>query len=128
MLTDDKEIFGQVSIRYNLEEANLKKYIGHIGYEIRKKYRNNGYGNLILKLAINKCCELGLKEIMISCKVDNIASAKIIENNGGITSGSVSKNTNVVIVGKDPGSKYDKAISLGIEIWDEETFEEMLKI
>ena len=50
----------------------------------------------------------------------------IIESNGGITSGSVSKNTNVVIVGKDPGSKYDKAVSLGIEIWDENKLREML--
>ena len=50
----------------------------------------------------------------------------IIENNGGITSGSVSKNTDVVIVGRDAGSKYDKAVSLGIEIWDEEKLKEML--
>lgn len=86
LLTDGKEIFGQVSIRYNLEEERLKKYIGHVGYEIRSKYRNKGYGNLILKLAILKCRELGLKRIMISCKSDNIASSKIIENNGGIYS------------------------------------------
>ena len=44
----------------------------------------------------------------------------IIENNGGSTSTSVSKNTDVVIVGENPGSKYDKAMELGIEIWDEE--------
>ncbi len=47
---------------------------------------------------------------------------KIIEDNGGKTIGSVSKKTSVVIVGKDPGSKYNKAIDLGIEIWDEDEF------
>ena len=44
----------------------------------------------------------------------------IVENNGGTTSESVSKKTDVVIVGDSPGSKYDKALSLGIVIWDEE--------
>lgn len=44
----------------------------------------------------------------------------IIENNGGSTSTSVSKKTDVVIVGENPGSKYDKAVELGIEIWDED--------
>ncbi len=49
---------------------------------------------------------------------------KIIETNGGTTVGSVSKKTSVVIVGKDPGSKYQKALDLGIEIWDEASFKE----
>lgn len=49
-----------------------------------------------------------------------------IESLGGNCSGSVSKKTNVVICGKDPGSKYTKAVELGIEIWDEEKFMEML--
>ena len=51
----------------------------------------------------------------------------IVENNGGTTSESVSKKTDVVIVGRDAGSKYDKALKLGIEIWDEEKLDEMLK-
>ena len=45
---------------------------------------------------------------------------KILEDMGANVSGSVSKKTNVVIAGENPGSKYDKAVDLGIEIWDEE--------
>ena len=41
---------------------------------------------------------------------------------GGYVTGSVSKKTDVVIAGDMPGSKYDKAKELGIEIWDEEKF------
>ena len=52
---------------------------------------------------------------------------EIIENNGGNVSGSVSKKTSVVIAGADPGSKYAKAVELGIEIWDEERFQEEIK-
>ena len=45
-----------------------------------------------------------------------------IESLGGITTNSVSKKTDVVIVGEAPGSKYDKAKELGITIWSEEDF------
>lgn len=44
---------------------------------------------------------------------------KTIEDRGGEVSGSVSKKTDVVIAGENPGSKYDKAKSLNIPIWDE---------
>lgn len=47
---------------------------------------------------------------------------KIIEENGGKTSSSVSKNTNFVLVGEDAGSKLDKAKKLGVKIINEEEF------
>ena len=45
-----------------------------------------------------------------------------IEINGGNVTSSVSKKTDVVIVGADPGSKYTKAQELGITIWNEEDY------
>ena len=47
---------------------------------------------------------------------------ELIERLGGKNTGSVSKKTDVVIVGDSPGSKYDKAKELGITIWNEEEF------
>lgn len=49
-----------------------------------------------------------------------------IEALGGNCAGSVSKKTNVVIAGSSAGSKLTKAQDLGIEIWDEDKFMEML--
>ncbi|MDD6879664.1 MAG: NAD-dependent DNA ligase LigA [bacterium] len=49
-----------------------------------------------------------------------------IELLGGKVTDSVSKKTNVVVVGENPGSKYEKALKLGIEIWDDEKVNEML--
>ena len=52
---------------------------------------------------------------------------KIIEEYSGTFSESVSKKTDVVIVGDSPGSKYDKARNLGITIWNEEMFRKVVE-
>ncbi|MDI3311699.1 MAG: NAD-dependent DNA ligase LigA [Thermoanaerobacterium sp.] len=52
---------------------------------------------------------------------------KLIEERGGKVTGSVSKKTDYVVVGADPGSKLSKAQELGIKIVNEEEFENMLK-
>lgn len=51
---------------------------------------------------------------------------EIIESFGGKTVDSVSKKTSIVIVGENPGSKYNKAKQLGIEIWTENDFLEKI--
>ena len=53
-------------------------------------------------------------------------ATSIIESYGGSVSSSVSSKTDVVIAGDSYGSKYDKAVSLGIKIWDEEEFLEKI--
>ena len=52
---------------------------------------------------------------------------KIIEDLGGRVTSSVSKKTDFVIVGKDPGSKYDDALRLGVRILGEDEFKKMIK-
>lgn len=49
-------------------------------------------------------------------------ASEIIESLGGKVSSSVSSKTFVVVVGDSPGSKYDKALALGIPIWQEDEF------
>lgn len=51
---------------------------------------------------------------------------KIIEEYNGTFSESVSKKTDIVIVGENPGSKYEKAKDLGITIWNEEKFRKVI--
>lgn len=51
---------------------------------------------------------------------------KLIEENGGKASSSVSKKTDYVLAGEDAGSKLTKAQSLGVKIIDEEEFLKML--
>lgn len=51
----------------------------------------------------------------------------LVENAGGKVTGSVSKNTDVVVAGEDAGSKLEKAQSLDITIWDENEFIEKME-
>ncbi len=50
----------------------------------------------------------------------------IIKSMGGKVSSSVSKKTSYVLCGENPGSKFDKATSLGVIIIDENSFKDMV--
>ena len=66
-----------------------------------------------------------VKLLLLQVVLDNFGRTDIkekLEALGAKVSGSVSKKTDYVLVGKDPGSKYDKAISLGVTIINEEDF------
>jgi DNA ligase (NAD+) len=56
----------------------------------------------------------------------NEAQAEI-EKRGGRVSSSVSRKTDFVVVGDDPGSKYQKALDLGVAILDEAAFRHLLQ-
>ncbi|HET9995643.1 MAG TPA: NAD-dependent DNA ligase LigA [Candidatus Acidoferrum sp.] len=53
-------------------------------------------------------------------------AGEIVQQHGGKVSGSVSKKTDYVVVGTDPGSKYEKAKELGVTILTEPEFEKLV--
>jgi DNA ligase (NAD+) len=55
------------------------------------------------------------------------AAKKLIEDAGGTVSGSVSKKTDYVVAGDDPGSKLDKAKQLGVTVIGEKEMEQLVK-
>ena len=71
------------------------------------------------------------KKFVITGSFDNLTRddiKKYIEEHGGLTSDSVSKKTDIVLVGKDPGSKREKAIELNIEIWNQDKLFEIMRV
>lgn len=50
---------------------------------ISLKHHNKGYGRIQLELLLKKAYELGINEALLTCDIDNIASARIMEKNGG---------------------------------------------
>ncbi len=53
-------------------------------------------------------------------------AGQLVMQHGGKVSGSVSKKTDYVVVGTDPGSKYDKAKELGVPVLTESEFEKLV--
>jgi DNA ligase (NAD+) len=123
--------------------------IQHVGHTIAKSivafFGQEGNTNIVKKLkearvslvrlkeevALAKVGELPLagKEFVITGKLASFsrseAEAKVKEL-GGAAGSSVTKKTNYVVVGEDPGSKLDKARSLGITVLTEEEFLKMI--
>ena len=72
-----------IDIRLALNDF-LKKYGGNIGYSIRPTERRKGYNKINLYLALKFCQEKGLKEVLLDCEVNNLASANTIISLGGV--------------------------------------------
>ncbi|ENK1245024.1 NAD-dependent DNA ligase LigA [Clostridium botulinum] len=70
------------------------------------------------------------KTIVVTGSLNNYSRGEIkdkLQSLGAKVSSSVSKNTDYVLVGEKPGSKYDKAVNLGIKVIDEDEFFNMIK-
>jgi predicted acetyltransferase len=83
LIRSDNLILGVSSLRHKLNKR-LRVFGGNIGYKIRPGQRQKGYGTKILELTLTKAKTFGLKRVLLTCDDDNIASAKIIEKNGGV--------------------------------------------
>ena len=69
------------------------------------------------------------KTVVITGTIEGLSRNEIkniVETKGGKVSGSVSKKTDFVIVGEDPGSKYDKALELGVRVIFEEELRKII--
>ena len=69
------------------------------------------------------------KTMVVTGTLEGYSRTEIKEKLEGLgvkIAGSVSKKTDYVLVGTEPGSKYDKAVSLGVKVLTEEEFEKML--
>ncbi|MBP3708584.1 MAG: GNAT family N-acetyltransferase [Clostridia bacterium] len=79
---NDDKIVGMINIRTKLNER-MKKSGGNIGYGIRPKERRKGYNKINLYLALLKCQKYGIKNVILSCRKDNIGSSKTMKALGG---------------------------------------------
>lgn len=81
-LVDGNEYLGKIDIRHQYTDYH-KQIAGIIGYDIRPSQRGHGYGKLLLKLGLERARQMDFDELIITCDVDNLASRKVMEANGG---------------------------------------------
>ena len=83
---ENNHLIGVAVLRPELK-GELSNYGGNVGYLIRPSQRKKGYGNQILKASLKLLKEeYHINFVVLGCNVNNIASSKVIQNNGGIYS------------------------------------------
>lgn len=82
-LVRDGRMLGICNLRHRLNDR-LRDYGGHIGYSVRPSERRKGYATLMLRLALGKARQRGIGRVLVTCDKDNIASARVIQKNGGV--------------------------------------------
>jgi DNA ligase (NAD+) len=95
--------------------------------KVLEKLKKGGVKFPMEKVKVKKT-PLSGKTFVLTGGLDSFArdeARKAIEDLGGRVSSSVSKKTDFVIVGKDPGSKYDNALKLGIKTINEGEFKKL---
>jgi predicted acetyltransferase len=80
-LINNNEIVWAIQIRHSIDHPNLIETWWHIWYWVTPKYRKKLYASKILKLWLIEAKKILLKNILITCDIDNIASKKVIEKN-----------------------------------------------
>lgn len=131
----------------NLKEANFEELltVGEVGEIIANSIIEFFHDERILS-SIDKLLLEGVKPyfeeietkesiftdktVVITGTIEGLSRNEIkdmVEKMGGKITGSVSKKTDYVIVGEEPGSKYTKAVELGIEIINEDRLREVLQ-
>ncbi len=120
-LKDIKDV-GQVTagsvVSYFKDNISLINELKNIGINMDYKGKNAGSNDLVTG-----------KKFVITGTISGIGRKEIkekLESYNAKFSESVSKNTDIVIVGENPGSKYQEAQRLNIPIWNEEKLKEVL--
>ena len=93
--TEQNRFVGAVNIRHWLNDGLLFDG-GHIGDGIRPSQRGKGLGTQMVGLALEKCRELGMKDVLMVCNRNNRASAGTIRKNGGVLANEVQTEEGVM--------------------------------
>ena len=96
--------------------------------EVVSKLRNYGL-NLVMEQKEQASQKLVGKRFVLTGSLPSMTrkeATQLIEKHGGKTTSSVSGNTDYLLVGNSPGSKYDKAQELDIPILDQNTFLDLI--
>ncbi len=114
----------------NIAESVIRFFQNPKNIEIINRLRNYGLNFQKEESQVNSENLLEGKTFVLTGTLPNYSRGEmksIIEKYGGKVTSSVSKKTDFVLAGENPGSKYEKAKTLGVKIISEDEFFKMIK-
>lgn len=77
------EFVGRISLRHHIDHPQLATVGGHIGYAVRPSRRRRGFAGDPLRQVVPLAAQRGIERLLVTCDLDNTASARTIEGAGG---------------------------------------------
>lgn len=74
---------GTISLRHSIAHPLLATVGGHVGYGVRPSARRRGFARDALRQVAHEAARRGIPRLLLTCDVDNVASARVIESCGG---------------------------------------------
>ncbi|WP_412739909.1 GNAT family N-acetyltransferase [Krasilnikovia sp. MM14-A1259] len=86
-IVEGDQVLGGIALRYEFDGAAPP--LGHLGYGVRPSARGRGVATWALGRMLGEARRVGLAHVRIMCAPDNLASARVIERQGGVLEGIV---------------------------------------
>ncbi|TPG19055.1 GNAT family N-acetyltransferase [Pedococcus bigeumensis] len=83
------EFVGSISLRHHIDHPMLATVGGHVGYSVRPRARRRGFASDALRQVVPLAAARGIPRLLVTCDLDNVASARTIEANGGELEGEL---------------------------------------
>ncbi|MBM7854272.1 DNA ligase (NAD+) [Desulfohalotomaculum tongense] len=130
-LATEEELVAVPEVGPKMAESIVRWFNRENNIKLLKKLISAGVNtkNVETKKAVNN--SLAGKSFVLTGTLKNYTrkeAKEVIEERGGRVVSSVSKKTDYVLAGENPGSKLEKAQQLGVEVIDEEKFKELLEV
>lgn len=85
-IVEGDTVLGGIALRHDLGSSPAQEH-GHIGYGIRPSARDRGVATWALGQVLIKARDHGFHRVLVTCAEGNLASARVIERNGGVLEG-----------------------------------------
>jgi predicted acetyltransferase len=83
-MADGDEFLGSIALRHSIDNPLLAEVGGHIGYSVRPSARRRGHATDALRQVVALAGQMGLDRVLVTCDLDNVASARTIESGRGV--------------------------------------------
>lgn len=83
LIDADRRLVAVSNLRHELTPSLMREG-GHIGFGVRPSERGKGYATRLLALTLIEAKRLGIDRALLTCDRQNLASARVIEKNGGV--------------------------------------------